>query len=393
MIRIVRLADLKPGMIIGQDLFNNAGQMLMAENTVLTPDLIARFDKWGTSFVPIKFADEVVTAVIPGRLTHEQAAGVNAFLAEGVAYKRQALAITYEILDNLRNRKAIDRDTTRGVIIKLVQKASTDRDLLINMLTVRRIDNYIFNHSLNVCILAILVGHMMKLTAKQLILLGEAALLHDVGMTVIPEDVVQRQGPLTEEERFQIQKHPRMSAELIQKMTNTETELLKAVLHHHEREDGSGYPDGLQGEEISPFGKILAVVDVYDAMTNSRSYRSSHPPYQTVKNLLTQVSSGLSQPVVQAFVAEMSLHPTGSMVRLNTGALGIVVRANRQAPIRPLLRMIRDAQGKLYPEEVLVDLMVDRQSFITEGIFDRMLIDELMADDARRSGIAATPSA
>lgn len=392
MIRNLRLADLKPGMMLGRDLFSSAGALLMEQGMVLTPDRLGQINRWGMSFVPIQFKDEVVAAalrqIIPGRLDVAQTASVRAFLNQGTELKRQTLDLTYRILDNLRDRKTIERSETRRIVTKLVQEAVSNREVLATLLAVRQADNYIFNHSLNVCILAILVGHMLELNPKELIMLGEAALLHDVGMTVIPEEVRNKKGPLTEEEYFQVKKHPRLSADLIGQVMAGEADLVKAILQHHEREDGSGYPDGLAGDEITFFAKILAVVDVYDAMTNTRPYRSFYSPYQTVKSLLTQISSGLNQPVVQAFIAEMSLHPVGSVVRLNTAALGVVVRANRLAPLRPLLRMVRDEQGQPFPDEVFVDLGSDRSIFIAEGIFDGAIITELTADTPQRTGAA-----
>lgn len=393
MIRNLRLTELKPGMMLGRDLFSHAGALLMEQGMVLTPDRIGQIHRWGMGFIPIHFKDEAVAAavrkLVPGRLNEAQAASVRAFLKHGTEIKRQTLNLTYQILDNLRERKTIDRSETRRVVTKLVQEAVSNREVLATLLAVRQADNYIFNHSLNVCILAILVGHMLEFNPKQLIVLGEAALLHDVGMTVVPEEVRNKQGPLSEEEYFQIKKHPRLSVDLIGPMMAGEADLVKAILQHHEREDGSGYPEGLEDGEITFFAKILAVVDVYDAMTQARPYRSFHAPYQTVRSLLTQINHGLNQQVVQAFIAEMSLHPVGSVVRLNTDALGVVVRANRQAPLRPLLRMVRDEQGQPFAEEIFVDLGSDRNIFISEGIFDGAMITELTADHPPRTGAAS----
>lgn len=388
MAKTVRVYDLMPGMVIAQNIYSKSLELLIEKNTTLTNELIQRLDNWRVNQVAIVSGDEKAAAPAPPapQLTHLTAASETTAVAkqystdlrQGEAIRRESMAITHQIIDNVQSERSINRGMTRSIIDKMIGETVGNQRILTTLLSVKNFDNYLFNHLLNVSALAIVTGQCLELTQKEIYFLGEAALLHDIGMTVVPQEIWNKPEPLTEAERFQIQKHPIHAADLLEKMADVEPDIRRAVYQHHEREDGSGYPKGLTGERICLFAKIIAITDCYDAMVNPRRYRSGKLPLHAMRELLQLSATQLNREIMKTFVSQMSLYPIGSVVRLNTRETGIVVTANERAPMRPTLKVMRDASGRILATPLYLDLRKAKKVFITDNIVDQASIDALL---------------
>jgi len=199
---------------------------------------------------------------------------------------------------------------------------------------------------MNVATLALMVGHYSDLPQAYLKVLGMAGLLHDVGLLKIPLEVLNKEAKLTAEEFEQIRQHPQLGCDLVSPAADLDPRIRQTILHHHEKFQGGGYPKGLKGISIPLFARVVAIADVYDALTSPRPFRPAINPYDAVRILLSNAENQFDPEILSVFVRRMSLFPPGSMVRLNDGSEALVIRPNPGAHLRPIVRLVRDVDGK-----------------------------------------------
>jgi putative nucleotidyltransferase with HDIG domain len=203
---------------------------------------------------------------------------------------------------------------------------------------------YTYLHCVNVAILAVSVGIKMNLTAEDLTYLGTAGILHDIGKNKIPAWLLDKTGQLSEEEYGMLRKHPEYGYDMLTSSQELTSVTRAGVLQHHERYDGSGYPRGLKGKEITLYARILAVADTYDAMTSDRAYREAYAPSEAVEYLMGNGDQLYDNLVIDAFVKCVTIYPLGSCVELNNGVRAVVVKNYADCVLRPLIRVIESKE-------------------------------------------------
>lgn len=241
-------------------------------------------------------------------------------------------------------------------IIKILSEGGED---LLTLTAVWKEENYLYSHSVNVTIFCVKVGQGLHYPQKDLIPLGIAALVHDLGMIKVPKALLQKPAPLSPEEMAIVKKHPIYTVQLLEEAKGLDRTLLDAISHEHERLDGSGYPQGLREEQISDFGGIIALVDVYEALTHPRPYRKRQTPDEAMKLIAYSMGNqfkGNLIRVLKALVKELSLYPVGSFVQLNTKEIGQVIRVNKNFPLLPVLDIYLDVSGNRLSEIKRINL-------------------------------------
>jgi HD-GYP domain-containing protein (c-di-GMP phosphodiesterase class II) len=213
----------------------------------------------------------------------------------------------------------------------------------------------------------------LKLEKENLEELGLGAILHDIGRIMIPSYILKKPGKLSKLEFEVIKKHPLHGYKILTKDKKI-GEIPKLIaLQHHERFNGKGYPKGLSDDEISDFAVITGLADVYDALTTDRPYRKKFSPYEAMRIIICSCPFNFNPRVGKLFVQKMSIYPAGSLVKLNTGEIGIVIRANKKAIIRPVIRLLLDASGRVIEEGAEVNLMDTPHKFIVGPVDDQAL--------------------
>ncbi|WP_242966912.1 HD-GYP domain-containing protein [Desulfosporosinus sp. FKA] len=220
-----------------------------------------------------------------------------------------------------------------------------------------------FVHSLNVAILATLTARRLGYSEKKLKYLILGALLHDLGKLNIPKEILNKPGTLTEEELLLMKQHPQFGAEML-KNSRVLPSVFETVIKHHERWNGTGYPCGLKKDDIHLDAQIVAVTDVFDALTADRPYRKGLPPYYALEMIIAGAGKGYNPTVVKAFRESLILYPENAVITLNTGEIGVVAAVPMQMPTRPLIRLLKDNKGRLINKEQYIDLMQDLTRFI-----------------------------
>ena len=212
------------------------------------------------------------------------------------------------------------------------------------------------HQGLNVAIYAVRLGDVLSYSLAKLTELALAGMVYDIGLTRLPEAILSKPGPLAERERALIQEHPIHSHEILRGLGPTWEWLAEVALQHHEREDGTGYPNGLSGEQIHEYAKIIGLCDIYEAMAHARPYRGAFAPFDVVRQILPSERGRFPQAILRAFLNGMSSYPVGSWVRLSTKEIGRVIATNKANPLRPVLEVWANASGVKLPQPRLLDL-------------------------------------
>ncbi len=266
----------------------------------------------------------------------------------------QAKGMVKELLTDVRLGKSIDGERAASAVDGMVDSIFRNRDALASLSRLKSFDDYTFQHSLNVSVLSLTLGRHLGLVKGELRRLGIGAILHDVGKMRVPEEVLNKPGRLTDEEFAVMKTHPLHGAKILMGTSDVPDECSAVALNHHERFNGKGYPRGLAGLSIGKFGLIAAIVDVYDAISSDRVYHRGMPSHQAVQKVYEWAKNDFYPIYVQKFIQSLGIYPIGSVVRLDTGEVGVVCRQNHGQLLRPGVRLAKGPGGVplLRPSEV-----------------------------------------
>lgn len=261
------------------------------------------------------------------------------------AYKAAKLIIQ-QAMEDVRMGRALNMEAVSEVVGSLVDSILRNPDALTSLTRLKQFDEYTFFHSVNTSTLALSVGRYLGFARSSLLQLGTGMLLHDIGKTQIPVDLLNKPGRYEAHEFEVMKQHVMRGAEILSNTTGLTDMFLKPTLEHHERVDGTGYPYHRPKTDISQFGLIAAIVDIYDAVTSDRCYHKGKTPHDTLQLLYRLGSQGhVDGTLVQQFVQVVGVYPVGSCVLLNTMETAIVKQFNHHAPIRPLVVLVTDESG------------------------------------------------
>ncbi|MCX8058163.1 MAG: HD-GYP domain-containing protein [Spirochaetes bacterium] len=227
---------------------------------------------------------------------------------------------------------------------------------------------YLVLHSINVTIYSIVIGIGLEYPQFKISQLVKGALFHDCGMLNIKPEIIQKEGKLTDEEFKIVKQHPILGQKLLNQKLGFSSEIANVALEHHERYNGSGYPSGLKGDEISAFGRVVAIADSYDAMTQKRSYKTKYMSSIAIKSVLSAAKNLYDPNILRTFLSIMSIYPIGSLVQLNNGIIGLIIRSNPKLPLRPVVKVLMDEFGEKVNEKYEIDLEESNSLYITQSL-------------------------
>lgn len=275
--------------------------------------------------------------------------------AKAVQEHRAAGTRVIKLLDDIRLGQSITTEEARTVVGSLINVISRNANTAMWLTHLRRSDSATADHCLNVSILAIAFARHLNMPKEEIAAIGIGALLHDMGLARLPPEILQKPGKLDEAELTRVKQHP-LEGETVLKLTKSlPTVSLQIVRWHHERLDGSGYPDGLKGEQVPRAALVTAIADAYDAMTSPQPYRPALTPQEALAELRKAIPL-FGEQLVQEFIRCVGIYPIGSLVMLSTGVMGVVVASNPGARLMPVVMQIRDADGKEMRQRPLLNL-------------------------------------
>lgn len=358
--RKIPVNKLKPGMVLACKVRDGRGGLLLDEDSVLNNRRIARLKKAGISRVFIKdFMLEDVEATD--------------FISDET--REEAIKILKKAFQHLVKGSEADLASVEAGVQKIIWEVTRNTCQMISLTDVRTYDSFIFAHSVNVCALSIYTGVLLGLTEDQLRILGLGALFHDIGKTMLDHDLLYKPGPLTDEEMAQVRKHPIAGYEILRRCSNLDPLVARVALEHHERLDGSGYPKGLKGKKIHLFSRIVAVVNVFDALISDRPYRRAYLPHEAAAIIENEAASKFDPEIVRVFMENVALYPIGTMVELSNGEVGMVIDVNKGQQARPIVRLLPPEGKKEAGEWQELDLSKQRDLYIVRVLEDQHFPD------------------
>lgn len=274
----------------------------------------------------------------------------------------EANKIIRHMMEDIRLGQQVQVDRVEPLVEGMVDSIFRNQDALLPLARLKRHDDYTFQHSVSVCALLVAFGRGMKLPREAIKEMAMGGLLHDVGKARIPDNILNKPAKLSDDEFSRMQSHVTQGVVLLQQADGVSDIAMRVAAEHHERFDGTGYPDKLAGEKISVYGQMAAIVDVYDAISSERVYHKGMPPTQALKKLLEWSSHHFDPQLVQAFIRAIGIYPTGTLVQLESKRLGVVVEQNEGNLLEPVVRVFYHA-GKLHyipPETLNLAKMQDR---------------------------------
>ncbi len=273
------------------------------------------------------------------------------------------------IVGAVRQAKKFSLDGITQVVQGFVDSLSQSDRLLVKAISAERGGQVIAN-LVNASIMSIKIGIGLKYTRDDLLRLGLAAILHDVGMCLIPDDILNKQGPLSPDERTLIKRHPEQGAQAIRQLGEETAWLADIVVQEHERVGGEGYPRGLKGAEVHEYAQIIGLTDTFDALLHTRPYRKRFLPHEAVRELVVKEKASFSTRILKCLIQQFSVFPLGTRVQLNTGEIGEVVELNPQYPLRPVVKVYMDPGHVELREPRLQNLSQTSLVHITEVVQD-----------------------
>lgn len=268
-------------------------------------------------------------------------------------------------LEEYRNDDKINNSLLNDIISKIVTMINENTNSIFSRIGQdnEEYSEIVFN-SINSTIIALIGGMKLGYSEEQLLELGMSGLVHDLGMSRVPADIINKEGRLTMEE-FSIVKTHVTSCYKILKAKNIFSEaILDAVVQHHEQFDGNGYPRKLKGADIAEYARILAVADAIVAQLAHRAYRPAKSGYLTMKDIISNANNKFDPAILKVYLSVLSIYPPGTLVQLNDNSIGVVEAINRGAPLRPVVKTILDSEGNKITGKILVNLKESPDVFI-----------------------------
>lgn len=268
----------------------------------------------------------------------------------------QATNAVKSVMRDVRLGQAIQMENVAHVVEDITESVLRNSGALVGLSAIKDKDEYTFLHSVSVCTLMVTFAQSLGFDRDLIRLAGTGGLLHDTGKMKVPNEILNKPGKLTEAEFAIMRRHPEEGWKILKEIDGMEAIPLDITLHHHERMDGTGYPYKLPGSEISQMAQMAAVVDVYDAITSDRCYHVGMPATEGLRKLWEWSKFHFNPELVQAFMRTVGIYPVGTLVRLESGRLGVVLEQNEGSLLQPKLKVIFSTKSNTYITPAIVDL-------------------------------------
>ncbi|ENO92623.1 metal dependent phosphohydrolase [Thauera sp. 28] len=290
------------------------------------------------------------------------------------ALKGEANLIVRDMMTDIRLGKQIELEKIEPLVERIVDSIFCEPDALAPLARLKEHDAYTFQHSVSVCALMVAFARTLGLDRPTIREIAIGALLHDVGKAKVPDEILNKPAKLTDAEFDKMKSHVVQSKIILQASPGISQIALDVAAQHHERFDGSGYPNKLRGDEISLYGQMGSIVDVYDAITSNRVYHKGMAPTEALRKLLTWTDGHFKPDMVKAFIRSVGIYPTGALVRLESRRLAVVQSQNDDKPMQPVVKVIFHTAGH-YLKPQNIDLRRSQDRIVGHEDFESWQID------------------
>ncbi len=328
---------LRPGMAIYEDIYNSLGVLILNRATIL--------DQWHIDKIHMNNVDKVRIRLTEndGLFVGNEEEDIKSVYSSGKIrdfrekYTAKVDEVTH-IIKEIGKGAVVDVHSVSHISRHIIKEFSTISDVINYLHLVRPLDDYTYSHSLNVSLMSIIIAKWMNLSDEEIDEIATAGLLHDIGKTKVSEKLLMKPGKLTVTEFEEVKKHTTLGYMMMDNIKDATNNMKYSVLMHHEKIDGTGYPIGAFDAEIPLFPKIVAIADIYDAMTSNRSYRNRMCPFEVIKNFEMQTFGKLDTKVLTVFLKNIANSYMSDFVELNTGEICEIVFVNPNRIWQPIVR-------------------------------------------------------
>ena len=382
------LSELVPNTYFDQPVYLDNGFLLLTPDSSVTPELIKRLQKWkytqvycdGTrKDVPNYLSGAESTSVTPQTIDEDIKANRQAIAAR--SFYAELSGFASALFSGYVNDSVMSLGEVTDWVKKTIQMVHENRDSLLRFVDMSAEgDRYLISHAVNTTILSLAIGEFLKTPPHRLIELGNACLLHEIGMFKLPAELRRSSQPLNEDQKKALSTHTVVGYRILKGISAPENVAL-AALEHHERVDGTGYPRGLPGDKITEYAKIIAVACSYDAMVSSRPFKAeSLDGHSSIRDLLQKHRGHYDDRVLKAFVYTLSVYPVGTAVLLSNKSKGVVVKTDPTRPRCPIVRVVVDPDGNKLDDPPLVQVTEGKGLGITRVLAaeDAKIIREMV---------------
>ncbi len=291
-------------------------------------------------------------------------------LLEAKKLYAKALHELNDISKSVKAGKSFEIDNLLQIVREFVDSLLSNRYLFLQGLYQKEASWNFAIHSISVAVVCYKIGLGFGYKRRSLNTLILAAFLHDLGMLTIPKELLDKPGKYTDEEYALVKNHSTETYKILKKLGDVYSKIADIVYQEHEKEDGSGYPRGLKGDEIHDFAKIIGLADIYSALIHARAHRQRQIPFEAVKKVIARYKGYYPRKLMKVMINELSVFPPGIYVKLNTGEMGRVTTTNRLAPLRPTVEILLDSERSFLEDTRQVDLSKHHLINITDTYFN-----------------------
>jgi len=373
----VQTSSLRANAYFDEPVYLAEGYIILSPDTPISVELVNRLKAWdfNTLFSDGKPQEAPASTAYE---TETEGSAATAVLDRDIKEKEKSeiskkfyFTILSYITDQLkifRQSNKLDMAGINQKVKDIIHIIKENRDSLLSLQDFNYPqDNYLPAHCLNTTLLSLAIGEVLKLPPFKMIELGEAALLHDIGMVKIPEIIYLNARQLSPQEQKMIKAHTVLGYKILKSFSLTE-EIALAALQHHERMNGTGYPQNLSGDKISLYSKIIALTCSYESMVTHRAYREGRDAHTALLELIKSSRTFYDESVIRVLIYCLSLYPLGSLVRLSTNAVAKVTKANSGNPKFPVVRIIFDEKGNKVSEYLIVQTSAEKGITIQKSL-------------------------
>ncbi|KMT65546.1 HD-GYP domain-containing protein [Catenovulum maritimum] len=362
----IPIAELQPGMYVTQVTKQNGQVEVKTKGWAKTDKIITQLKLKGVLEVAIDpdktiidETEEKADSELP-----ETAKEVVPFKTQTVEKELKKARKLYDEAQQLQKKALGDIQAGRKIDVKPIQEFTSsmidsifrNQDALTCMTRIREKDAYLYEHSLNVSILMAMFARHLDMDKEQIEMLSQAAFLHDMGKILIPDEILHKPGKLTDDEFKIMREHVNYGIKTLAETPGIPAELIEIVGMHHEKLNGTGYPNGLKAEQITQAGRMITIVDIYDAMTAERVYKKGMLPSAAFKIMQSMVPDEIDGNLLHQFIRCVGVHPVGTLVKLKSGKLAIVTESNQNNPLKPIVKIFYNANHNHHTEIKDLDL-------------------------------------
>lgn len=347
--RAIPISYVRRGSILGENLYTSSGQVLLKTGARLTEKLLYNIE-----------LNKIYTIYI--RDVHSDYE-VNRLLEQSLRIKGAMLIKNLFTLASINKSILECHEELAVYAVDVLYELKAFKHQSIEYIDVKNVDAYMYSSAINVALLSALIAWDLGYNDEMVKHIFLGAIYHDIGIALLPEDIINKEGELTRDEKIMILNHPNSGYTYLKDKTFLSAYIKQISLHHHECLDGTGYPNRAKGDEISFISQIVGIADIYDAMTSDRPYKRAVAPSEALEYILG-TGNKYDSKVINAFIKRISPYPSGSIVRLSNGEVAVVDEVNINMPLRPKIRVItKDGNDYDYEEidlEEHFNLTVDK---------------------------------